>query len=80
MNLEHLKRSVKAGEIDTVLLAIVDMQGRLQGKRLTALALPRRGGAQPRGGLQLPARRRRRHEHGRRLRDVLVGHAATATS
>ncbi len=36
MNLEHLKRSVKAGEIDTVLLAIVDMQGRLQGKRLTA--------------------------------------------
>jgi glutamine synthetase len=36
MNLEHLKRSIKADEIDTVLLAIVDMQGRLQGKRLTA--------------------------------------------
>src|SRR5881628_3816821 len=36
MNLDELRRAVHAGEIDTVLLAIVDMQGRLQGKRLTA--------------------------------------------
>ncbi len=36
MNLEQLERAVRTGEIDTVLLAIVDMQGRLQGKRLTA--------------------------------------------
>ncbi len=36
MNLEELKADVAAGSIDTVLLAITDMQGRLQGKRLTA--------------------------------------------
>ncbi|HET9101888.1 MAG TPA: glutamine synthetase family protein [Solirubrobacteraceae bacterium] len=36
MNLEELRVRVDAGEIDTVLLAICDMQGRLQGKRLTA--------------------------------------------
>jgi len=36
MNLEELKAQVAAGEIDTVLLALTDMQGRLMGKRLTA--------------------------------------------
>ena len=36
MTLEELRRAVEAGEIDTVLLALTDMQGRLQGKRLTA--------------------------------------------
>jgi glutamine synthetase len=36
MNLDELRSAADAGEIDTVLLAIVDMQGRLQGKRLTA--------------------------------------------
>jgi glutamine synthetase len=36
MNLEELRGRVEAGEIDTVLLALTDMQGRLQGKRLTA--------------------------------------------
>ena len=36
MNLDELRARVEAGEIDTVLLAICDMQGRLQGKRLTA--------------------------------------------
>jgi glutamine synthetase len=36
MNLEELQARVDAGEIDTVLLALTDMQGRLQGKRLTA--------------------------------------------
>src|SRR6266496_2486622 len=36
MTLDELKTAVADGEIDTVLLAIVDMQGRLQGKRLTA--------------------------------------------
>src|SRR5919206_193974 len=36
MNLDELRSAVDAGEIDTVLLALVDMQGRLQGKRLTA--------------------------------------------
>ena len=36
LELEALRSEVEAGRIDTVLLAMTDMQGRLQGKRLTA--------------------------------------------
>jgi glutamine synthetase len=36
VTLEELKAAAAAGTIDTVLLAMTDMQGRLQGKRLTA--------------------------------------------
>jgi glutamine synthetase len=36
LDLETLKAEVDAGRIDTVLIAMTDMQGRLQGKRLTA--------------------------------------------
>jgi glutamine synthetase len=36
MNLDELRGEVDAGAIDTVVLALTDMQGRLQGKRLTA--------------------------------------------
>jgi glutamine synthetase len=36
MKLEELRAEVEGGTIDTVLLALTDMQGRLQGKRLTA--------------------------------------------
>jgi glutamine synthetase len=36
MNLDELKADVAAGAVDTVLLAMTDMQGRLQGKRMTA--------------------------------------------
>jgi glutamine synthetase len=36
MNLDELRSSVEHDKIDTVVLAIPDMQGRLQGKRLTA--------------------------------------------
>ena len=36
MMLEDLRRQVERGEIDTVVLAITDMQGRLMGKRLAA--------------------------------------------
>ncbi|HEX2702327.1 MAG TPA: glutamine synthetase family protein [Solirubrobacteraceae bacterium] len=36
MNLDELRDGVANGKIDTVLLAITDMQGRLMGKRLTA--------------------------------------------
>ncbi len=36
LTLDELTDQVARGEIDTVLLAITDMQGRLQGKRLTA--------------------------------------------
>nr|WP_283137908.1 glutamine synthetase family protein [Rhizohabitans arisaemae] len=36
MTVEHLKTEIDAGRIDTVIIAIADMQGRLQGKRLAA--------------------------------------------
>lgn len=36
MDLQELNDKTQSGEIDTVLLALTDMQGRLQGKRLTA--------------------------------------------
>ena len=36
MTLEELKQAVADGSVDTVLLTIADMEGRLQGKRLTA--------------------------------------------
>jgi glutamine synthetase len=36
LTLDELRTAVDAGEVDTVLLCLADMQGRLQGKRLTA--------------------------------------------
>ncbi|HEX6870994.1 MAG TPA: glutamine synthetase, partial [Micromonosporaceae bacterium] len=36
LTVEELRRRVESGAIDTVVLAIVDMQGRMQGKRLHA--------------------------------------------
>jgi glutamine synthetase len=36
VTLDQLKKAVADGSVDTVLLAIADMEGRLQGKRLTA--------------------------------------------
>ena len=36
VDLDELRAEVAAGTVDTVLLAIADMEGRLQGKRLTA--------------------------------------------
>jgi glutamine synthetase len=36
VTVEELEQAVAEGTVDTVLLAIVDMEGRLQGKRLTA--------------------------------------------
>ncbi|MGX6447181.1 glutamine synthetase family protein [Patulibacter sp. S7RM1-6] len=36
MTLDELRQEVDAGRVDTVLLAICDMQGRLQGKRMVA--------------------------------------------
>ena len=80
MNADELRGAVDDGSIDTVLLAFTDMQGRLQGKRLVGHALRRGGARARRRGLQLPAGRRRRHEHRRGLRDVVVVARATATS
>jgi glutamine synthetase len=36
MTLDELRQAVASGEIDTVVLALTDMQGRLQGKRFSA--------------------------------------------
>jgi len=36
MTLDELRQAVASGEIDTILLALTDMQGRLQGKRFAA--------------------------------------------
>jgi glutamine synthetase len=36
LTVEDLRRQVESGDVDTVLVAITDMQGRLQGKRLHA--------------------------------------------
>ena len=36
LSVHDLKRRISEGEIDTVLIAFTDMQGRLQGKRLHA--------------------------------------------
>ncbi|KPC61131.1 glutamine synthetase, partial [Streptomyces sp. NRRL WC-3753] len=36
LSVEELRSLVRAGEIDTVVLAFPDMQGRLQGKRFAA--------------------------------------------
>src|SRR5215213_3782010 len=36
MTLDELKADIASGQVDTVLLAMTDVQGRLQGKRLTA--------------------------------------------
>ena len=35
MTLDELRKAVDEGAVDTVLLCIADMEGRLQGKRLT---------------------------------------------
>ena len=40
MTPDELKAEIAAGDIDTVLLALTDMQGRLQGKRLTRAVVP----------------------------------------
>jgi glutamine synthetase len=36
LTLDQLKTAIRSGSVDTVLLALTDMQGRLQGKRLSA--------------------------------------------
>jgi hypothetical protein len=67
LSLEQLKRDVESGVTDTVLVCFADMQGRLQGKRIHAPFFLDRCCAHG-TRVQLPARRRRRHEHRGRLR------------
>ena len=73
LTLERLRLLIDEGDVDTVVMAFTDMQGRLQGKRLHGALLPRRRARGRHRGLQLPARGRHRHEHRRRLRDLVVG-------
>ena len=42
LTVETCAKGSASGEIDTVVVAFTDMQGRLQGKRLHAAVLPRR--------------------------------------
>ncbi len=73
MTLEELSEAVAQGTVDTVLLAMTDMQGRLQGKRLTAthfLAEVAEHGAE---GCNYLLAVDVDMTHRRRLRDVLVG-------
>ena len=74
-----LERAVADGAIDTVVVAQVDMQGRLMGKRFQAeffLAGAHRGDPQ----LQLPARHRPRDGDGAGLQGGELGRPATATT
>ena len=73
LTLDELETLIDKREIDTVIVAFPDMQGRLVGKRVSARLFREDVAAARRGGLQLPARGRRRDEHGRRLRDVELG-------
>ena len=61
------------GEIDTVARRDHRHAGPAAGQAAPRALLPRRGPRARHRGLQLPARRRRRHEHRRRLRDVVAG-------
>ena len=54
LSLEDLAIEVKSGRIDTVLVGMTDMQGRLQGKRTDAHHFLRRNRPERRRGLQLP--------------------------
>ena len=38
LNFKQLEKKIKSGNIDTVLVALSDMQGRLVGKRVTGKA------------------------------------------
>ena len=70
-----LRVEVEAGSIDTVAAGHAPTcRAACRASGWPRELLPRRG-AWPalRRGLQLPAGRRRRHEHGRRLRDVVLG-------
>ena len=72
LTLDQLKKAVTAGEIDTVLVCLADMQGRLIGKRFQAeyfLEIRPRGDA----WLRLPPRQRHRHGAGARLRRRELG-------
>ena len=73
LTVDDLKARIEAGEIDTVVVAFTDMQGRLQGKRLHGHYFVDFVLGHGTEGCNYLLGRRHRHEHGRRLRDHLVG-------
>ena len=73
LTVDRLRAQIADGTIDTVVVAFPDMQGRLQGKRHPRPVLPRHRPRARDRGLQLPAGRRHRHEHGRGLCHQLLG-------
>ena len=73
MTLEQLTAQVRARRDRHRPARAARHAGAAPGQAPDRTPLPRRGRAPRRRGLQLPARGRRRHEHGRGLRDVLVG-------
>ena len=81
LTFEELRDAVGRGEIDTVVVAFTDMQGRLMGKRLHGEFFVEEmdGGARGRG-LQLPARARDGDGSGARATRSRAGSRATATS
>ncbi len=73
LTVEQLRNQVDDGRIDTVLVAITDMQGRLQGKRCAAGYFLDEVVARAAEACSYLLARRRRHEHGRRLCHVVLG-------
>ena len=73
LSMDDLVKRINDGDIDTVVVAFTDMQGRLQGKRLHGRYFADVVVDHGTEGLQLPARGRRGHEHRRRLLDLLLG-------
>ncbi len=73
LTVDQLRAEVADGRIDTVAVSDHRHAGPAPGQADPRAVLRRRGPRARDRGLQLPARRRRRHEHRRRLRDVLVG-------
>jgi glutamine synthetase len=73
LTFEQLKKAVADGSIDTVVVAFVDMQGRLIGKRCPCAATSSRCALRRDPRLRLPARRRHRHGAGAGLRGGELG-------
>ena len=73
LTIGELEAAIATGEIDTVIVAFADAQGRLVGKRVSARFFHEEVLPPRRRGVQLPPVGGCRHEHRRRLRDVELG-------
>ena len=71
--LAQLQEQVRSGEVDTLMVAFTDMQGRLMGKRVNGPRLPRRRHRPRRPRLHLSAGHGHGDEHARRLRAHELG-------